>query len=196
MWQVIEKYKSFLDSNRKKFYQKNTGTQFAKELQFNLIPGLLIALVVFGLLIYFVRYVFYISEFLQWFIQILEIPKVLKLPFLDNKDFYRVPSLGIYIYLSLAILYDLANFLKSNWGLKWILTDDSLYIAKKNLLHWKIIKLPKSKIQKNWQWDRGFLLDLLSMNRITISYKEKEYKSGFFSSKKNAELLKKQFQQK
>jgi len=196
MQQVINKYKMFLDSNRKKFYQINTGTQFAKELEFNLIPGLLISLLVFGLLIYCIQYVFYISEFLAWFIQVLEIPKVLKLPFLDNKDFYRIPALCIYFYLSLAILYDLSKFLQSNWGLRWMLTDDSLYIAKRQWFHWKIIKLPKSKVQKNWIWSRGILLDTLATNRITINYKEKEYKSGFFSAKKNAELLKKQFQQK
>jgi hypothetical protein len=196
MRQVIDKYKMFLEKKRKKFYQRNTGTQFAKELKFNKFPGILIAFLIFGILIYCVRYVFYISEFLEWFVHLLEIPKVLKLPFLDNKDFYRFPALAIYAYLSLAVLYDLSNFLQSNLGLRWILTDDSLYIARKQWLHWKIIKLPKSKVAKNWQWNRGLLLDLLSLNRITFSYKEKEYTSSFFSPKKNAEIIKKQFHEK
>jgi hypothetical protein len=193
MHSFLIKIKNLFDQRKKSFYQKNTGTQFAIELRVNLLPVLFILLVVLGFLFYILHYVFYISLFLEWFVNILEIPKVLKLPFLENKDIYRYPALAVYFYFSFSVLLDLSSFLQKVWSNRWVFTDEGLFIIHKKFLHYKITKIPKSSFQKNWDWKRGFIFDSFGLNSIHISYKGIEYSSPYFFRKPNDEILKKQF---
>jgi|JI8StandDraft_1071087.scaffolds.fasta_scaffold55481_1 hypothetical protein len=193
MRSILDKIKISLDQRKKTFYQKNTGTQFALELKVNPLPGFLILVLVLGLLLYFLQFIFYISMFLEWFVNILEIPKVLKLPFLENKDIYRYPALAVYFYFSLSVILDLSSFLQKSWGNRWVFTDEGLFLIQKKILYFKITKIPKTSFQKNWDWQRGFLFDLFGLNSIQLSYKGVQYLSPYFFRKPNDEILKKQF---
>jgi hypothetical protein len=162
---------------------------FFTELKTNSIPGWIFIFIVLGLLVYAANYIFYISGFLEYFVNLLEIPKVLKLPILENKNIYRIPAFGFYSYIAFALLWDLVNRVNSIWGRTIYFTEKGIYLKTKHFLTNEIQKIPYPSQNFSWRWKRGFLRDLLGMNQLILKSTDHEIASGYFYPNKNKKIL-------
>lgn len=160
-----------------------TGTIFFQEIRTNPLPGILFLVASVWVLVYLGRYIHYLAHFLEWFILVLEIPKVLKLPLLDNKDVYRYPAMAFYFYFCFAAIWDIGDRLDRIWGRRLVFTDKSIYCEIGSIFQKKVKKFPSftDNPQLTWEWKRGLWRDGLGMNRLILKLGDDEvFQSGYF----------------
>lgn len=181
----LTKYNNYQSEKVRRF----TGTVFFSELKTNPIPGWIFILIVLSLLVYVTNYIFYISKFLEYFVNLLEIPKVLKLPILENRNIYRIPAAGFYSYIAFALVWDLANRINSIWSKTIYFTEKGVFVKTQEFVSNEIQKLPYPCQEFSWQWKRGLLRDLLGMNQLVLQFPNKKITSGYFNPNKNKKIL-------
>jgi hypothetical protein len=186
---IIQKTLQKYENSQTEKIRKFTGTIFYTELKTNSIPGWFCIGILIGILFFFSGYIVYISKFLEYFVNLLEIPKVLKLPFLENKDIYRYPALGFYVYITIALLWDISNRLDKIWGKTFYFTETGMYLKKQRLFTTEIQKIPISSQQLSWKWQRGWIRDFFGMNQLILESGNEVISSGYFYPLKNSKFL-------
>lgn len=158
--------KAYYEKQKEKNFQKQVsyfGTAYFHKLKTNPIPVLFILAFYFCILLGSIPYVSYLGDFLFWFVSILEITKVLKIPFLDEIRYYHYLSLFVYIYLLFALLLDISKLLR---GL-----SKEVYLVQKEIWILEQVsfgkKLRKLQIgQEPFSYEHSGLLDILGLNRF------------------------------
>jgi len=162
------------------------GTSEVLTLQGNPLPVLLLLVGCFAIIYFLARLAPYLSQFLYWFVQTLEITKILKIPFLDNFLYYEYAGLFAWVYLSLSLLWDTASLWKQ-WSTRVYLVGEELWFLEALFLGKRLRKFPLGSL--DLLYVHGGVLDLLGANRIQIASPSKLSSSFFFPWGTNKRIL-------
>ncbi|TGL61865.1 hypothetical protein EHQ58_04425 [Leptospira ognonensis] len=168
------------------------GTSLYEKINPNRIPLIVISGLVSFFLFLLFQYIHYLSDFLYWFVGILEITKVLKIPFLDNMKYYEYLSVFVFFYLAISLLWDLSNLL-TNWSTRIYIIRDEIWMIQKHGFGEKLTKFKYSPEETQVEWIHSGILNYLGLNRIFWKKGEKELARSpfFFPYGKNIPVLNK-----
>lgn len=155
------KYSEYRSKKENKYY----GTAVFDKLKTNPLPILLVAIFALFLFILSIRYIHYLGDFFYWFVNVLEIPKVLKIPFLEELKNYHYLSLFVYFYLVFSILLDVSNlFIKLSK--KSVFLKGEIWQIEQTLFGKELKKYDLSSKELNIRLKHGFLYDYFGLNQI------------------------------
>lgn len=168
------------------------GTSLYEKIYPNPIPLLVISGLVFLFLFLLFQYIHYLSDFLYWFVGILEITKVLKIPFLDQMKYYEYLSIFVFFYLALSLLWDLSA-LVGNWSTRIYLIRDEVWMIQKHGFGEKLTKFKYIPEDTQVEWVHSGVLNYLGLNRIFWKKGDQELARSpfFFPYGKNKPILNK-----
>ncbi|WCL47635.1 LIMLP_18675 family protein [Leptospira sp. GIMC2001] len=191
MLKIISQWSAALAERKKSRISSWLGTKFYDEIKTNPLPGFFWIGIVLAFLLWLSSQIHYLSGFLEWFVYLLEIPKVLKLPILENKDIYRYPAVLIYLYLSFALLWDISMRLQKSWGRSIYFTSDCLYIKTNEVLGFQLEKITLRNQNIVWKLRRGFVRDKLGLVQFQIRIDNTLIESPYFFGSKNISIINK-----
>lgn len=155
------KYSEYRSKKENKYY----GTAVFDKLTTNPLPILLVAIFALFLFILSIGYIHYLGDFFYWFVNVLEIPKVLKIPFLEELKNYHYLSLFVYFYLVFSILLDVSNlFIKLSK--KSVFLKGEIWQIEQTLFGKELKKYDLSSKELNIRLKHGFLYDYFGLNQI------------------------------
>jgi hypothetical protein len=153
----------------KEFKSRRKNAYFGTSLYERLVPNplpqiTLLAIAVITIILLF-QNIHYLNDFLFWFVSILEITKVLKIPFLDQVKYYQYLSLFVYFYLILSLLWDLSAIL-DKWSSKIYLIRDEIWMIQKHGFGDKLTKFRYLPEEIQVEWNHSGILNYLGLNRV------------------------------
>ncbi len=166
------------------------GTSLYEKISPNLIPQYILVIAVGCFLFLLYQYIHILSDFLFWFVGILEITKVLKIPFLDHLKYYQYLSLFVYFYLSFSLLWDVAGLLSKLNVNVYLIRNEVWIIRKKGIGH-SLFKFDCSPDKTQVDWSHSGFLDFFGLNQVV--WKKDDHILGkspyFFPYGKNRSIL-------
>jgi uncharacterized protein YybS (DUF2232 family) len=178
----------FIKSYRFNKIRTITGTHLFDELNLNPFPFLLVSISSILVILWCSQFVYILSEFLERIISILEIQRILKLNFLENKDTYRYPSLFAYFYLSVSFIWDLSSYAYNQWFQRIVYTSDQIYWIRKHWIGYSVSKINRKDIQLT-EVRLGSILQILGLVHFQFEFKGKVYLSPFLFYRSNKKFL-------
>ncbi len=159
--------RAFFYLNEYKIRRQNSffGTSLFEKLIPNPLPSMVIIAIAIGILAFLLFNIHFLSDFLYWFVGILEITKVLKIPFLDNMKYYEYLSLFVFFYLSISLLWDL-SILLGKWSTAIVLIRDEIWMIQSEGFGKKLTKFRYTPEKIQIEWEHSGLLNYLGLNRI------------------------------
>ncbi|TGM77668.1 hypothetical protein EHR01_08665 [Leptospira mtsangambouensis] len=162
------------------------GTSLFDELTINPIPSLLLITAVVLFFVYSLPYAFYLGKFFFWFVGVLEITKVLKIPFLDELRYYHYLSAFVYFYITVSLLIDVSRLL-NKWNKRTVFVKNEIWQIQRFGFGKKLVKVNFETNQIQLGYEHGGLSDYIGCNRMIW---EKDGKTVlttpfFFPYKKN-----------
>ncbi|PJZ44224.1 LIMLP_18675 family protein [Leptospira brenneri] len=184
--QWISKWKEFRSKREATYF----GTTLYDELTINPIPSLLLILGTVLFFVYSLPYAFYLGKFFYWFVGVLEITKVLKIPFLDELRYYHYLSAFVYFYIAASLLIDISRLL-NKWNTRTVFVKNEIWQIQKFGLGKKLNKFDLNTEGLQLGFEHGGLIDYLGWNRLVW---EKDGKTTFatpyfFPYKKNKIII-------
>lgn len=178
----ISKWKE-IQSKRETAY---FGTSLYDELTINPIPSLLLITAVILFFVYSLPYAFYLGKFFFWFVGVLEITKVLKIPFLDELRYYHYLSAFVYFYITISLLIDVSRLL-NKWNKRTVFVKNEIWQIQRFGFGKKLIKVNFGTNEIQLGYEHGGFSDYFGCNRMIW---EKDGKTllttpFFFPYKKN-----------
>ncbi len=162
---VIKKTWSNYIEYRSKKENEYYGTSLFDKLTTNPLPILILGIFAVYLFIVSIGYIHNLGDFFYWFVNVLEIPKVLKIPFLEELKNYHYLSLFVYFYLCFSILLDLSKlFLKLSK--KSVFLKGEIWQIEQTLFGQELKKYDLSSKELNVRLKHGFLYDYFGLNQI------------------------------
>ncbi|MCW7490583.1 LIMLP_18675 family protein [Leptospira meyeri] len=141
------------------------GTSLYDELTINPIPSLLLITAVVLFFVYSLPYAFYLGKFFYWFVGVLEITKVLKIPFLDELRYYHYLSAFVYFYIATSLLIDVSRLL-NKWNRRTVFVKNEIWQIQRYGFGKKLIKINFEPNQIQLGYEHGGLSDYLGCNRM------------------------------
>jgi len=175
---------------------KRKNAYFGTSLYEKLLPNPLphwILIGVCGFVIFYLSInIHYLSDFLFWFVGILEITKVLKIPFLDHIKYYQYLGMFVFFYLTFSLLWDLSSLL-SKWSTKIYVIRDEIWKIENYGLGAKLTKFSYSPEEIQVVWIHSGILDYFGLNQISWKKGDQVLATSpfFFPYRKNKVLLNK-----
>jgi hypothetical protein len=168
------------------------GTSLFEKINPNPFLQLFISLAMASGIYFLFKNIHYLSDFLFWFVGVLEITKVLKIPFLDNIKYYQYLSIFVFFYLVISLLWDLSRIL-SKLGVNIYLIRDEIWMIEKKGFGNKLTKFRYLPEDIQVEWHHSGLLNYLGLNQVF--WKKQEillaFSPYFFPYGKNKALLNK-----
>ncbi|XDD48411.1 hypothetical protein AB3N60_18915 [Leptospira sp. WS39.C2] len=166
------------------------GTSLYDELKLNPLPSVLL---IFGSTLFFylsLPYIYYLGNFFFWFVGVLEITKVLKIPFLDELRYYHYLSVFVYFYLSVSLLIDISRLL-SKWNRRTVIVKNELWQISQSGFGKKLNQYKLDADGLSLTYEHGLLSDILGLNRLVWMKDGKELFSSpyFFPYRKNKSII-------
>ncbi|TGL16048.1 LIMLP_18675 family protein [Leptospira meyeri] len=141
------------------------GTSLYDELTINPIPSLLLVTAVVLFFVYSLPYAFYLGKFFYWFVGVLEITKVLKIPFLDELRYYHYLSAFVYFYIATSLLIDVSRLL-NKWNRRTVFVKNEIWQIQRYGFGKKLIKINFEPNQIQLGYEHGGLSNYLGCNRM------------------------------
>ncbi|EKJ85964.1 LIMLP_18675 family protein [Leptospira meyeri] len=141
------------------------GTSLYDELTINPLPSLLLITAVVLFFVYSLPYAFYLGKFFFWFVGVLEITKVLKIPFLDELRYYHYLSAFVYFYIATSLLIDVSRLL-NKWNKRTVFVKNEIWQIQRYRFGKKLIKINFEPNQIQLGYEHGGLSDFLGCNRM------------------------------
>lgn len=157
----ISKWKEIQNKKETAYF----GTSLYDELTVNPIPSLLLATATTLFFFYTLPYAFYLGKFFYWFVGVLEITKVLKIPFLDELRYYHYLSAFVYFYIATSLLIDVSRLL-NKWNKKTVFVKNEIWQIQKFGFGKKLIKFNLEDEGLQLGYEHGGFSDFLGWNRM------------------------------
>ncbi|TGK86437.1 hypothetical protein EHQ31_08360 [Leptospira montravelensis] len=157
----ISKWKEFRSKREIAYF----GTSLYDELTINPIPSLLLILFAVLFFTYSLPYIYYLGKFFYWFVGVLEITKVLKIPFLDELRYYHYLSAFVYFYIAISLLIDMSRLL-NRWNIRTVFVKNEVWQIQKFGFGKKLIKFNLETDVLELGYEHGGLSDFLGWNRL------------------------------
>ncbi|TGL20917.1 hypothetical protein EHQ46_10530 [Leptospira yanagawae] len=141
------------------------GTSLYDELFSNPLPSILLALGAFCFFYFSLPSIHYLGHFFYWFVGVLEITKVLKIPFLDEVRYYHYLSVFVYFYISISLLVDLSKLL-NQWNKRTVFVKGELWQIRNLGLGKELSKFNLSEDGLVLTYEHGGLSDYIGCNRL------------------------------
>ncbi len=141
------------------------GTSIYEEIRPNHLPSVIALILCFGFLTLFALNIHYLGDFLYWFVALLEITKVLKIPFLDQIKYYQYLSLFVFFYISVSLIWDLGSLL-SKWNQRVYLLKTEIWLIKSSGFGKKLTQFPREQAGIHVEWNHSGITDYLGLNRL------------------------------
>ncbi|GBF44281.1 hypothetical protein LPTSP2_35840 [Leptospira ellinghausenii] len=183
---LLSKWKEYKSKKESKYF----GTSLYDELYTNPIPSLIL-IVGASLFFYFsLPYIHFLGNFFFWFVGVLEITKVLKIPFLDELRYYHYLSAFVYFYISFSLLIDISRLL-SKWNVRTVIVKNEVWQISHSGLGKKLNQYQLDVEGLSLSYEHGGLIDFLGLNRLVWKKEGKEIFSSpyFFPYKKNKIII-------
>ncbi|TGN08785.1 LIMLP_18675 family protein [Leptospira bandrabouensis] len=182
----ISKWKEFQSKREIAYF----GTSLYDELTVNPIPSLLLILFAVLFFTYSLPYIYYLGKFFYWFVGVLEITKVLKIPFLDELRYYHYLSAFVYFYIATSLLIDMSRLL-NRWNIRTVFVKNEIWQIQKFGFGKKLIKFNLETDGVELGYEHGGLSDLLGWNRLVWGKNGKTLfvTPYFFPYKKNKTIV-------
>ncbi|MCW7492678.1 hypothetical protein ND861_08910 [Leptospira sp. 2 VSF19] len=182
----ISKWKEFQSKREIAYF----GTSLYDELKVNPLPSLLLILFSVLFFTFSLPYIYYLGKFFYWFVGVLEITKVLKIPFLDELRYYHYLSAFVYFYIVTSLLIDISRLL-NKWNIRTVFVKNEIWQIQRFGFGKKLIKFNLETDGLELGYEHGGFSDYLGCNRLIW---EKNGKTlfvtpYFFPYKKNKTLV-------
>ncbi|TGL62554.1 LIMLP_18675 family protein [Leptospira jelokensis] len=141
------------------------GTSLYDELFSNPLPSILLVLGAFCFFYSSLPYIHYLGHFFYWFVGVLEITKVLKIPFLDEVRYYHYLSVFVYFYISISLLVDLSKLL-NQWNKRTVFVKGELWQIRNLGLGKELSKFNLTEDGLVLTYEHGGLSDYIGCNRL------------------------------
>lgn len=166
------------------------GTSLYDELQLNPLPSLLLIIATASFFYFSLPYVYYLGNFFFWFVGVLEITKVLKIPFLDELRYYHYLSVFVYFYISTSLLIDVSQLL-SKWNKRTVLVKNELWQICHSGFGKKLSQYSLDTKELSLTYEHGGLSDYFGLNRLIWQKDGIELFSSpyFFPYRKNKMII-------
>ncbi|EOQ86885.1 hypothetical protein LEP1GSC202_0110 [Leptospira yanagawae serovar Saopaulo str. Sao Paulo = ATCC 700523] len=166
------------------------GTSLYDELFSNPIPSILLVIGAFSFFYFSFPYIHYLGHFFYWFVGVLEITKVLKIPFLDEVRYYHYLSVFVYFYISISLLIDISKLL-NHWNKRTVFVKGELWQIRNFGLGKELSKFNLNEDGLVLTYEHGGLNDYLGWNRLIWKKQEKVIFSTpfFFPFRKNKMIV-------
>ncbi|EOQ95009.1 hypothetical protein LEP1GSC195_0737 [Leptospira wolbachii serovar Codice str. CDC] len=187
---IINKWISKWKEIRSKKETAYFGTSLYDELTVNPIPSLLLILAAVLFFTYSLPYAFYLGKFFYWFVGVLEITKVLKIPFLDELRYYHYLSVFVYFYIAASLLIDVSRLL-NKWNIRTIVVKNEIWQIQRFGFGKKLTKFNFETEGLELGYEHGGLSDYLGWNRMIWEKNGKAIFTTpyFFPYKKNRNIV-------
>jgi hypothetical protein len=159
------------------------------ELKVNYLPAIIAVLFYSGLLYFLYTVTPMLAEFLFWFVGVLEISKVLKLPILQDPKVFEYPGLALFVYIGISILLDLKSQLDSLAGKRLFYVRDRWIIREKKMFSTDETILPEKISGLVIVYKKGFFRNLFGTNRLEFRLGNQIYLSAPFFPGSNKAIL-------
>lgn len=126
-------------------------------------------------------YAHFAGDALRWFVQILQLPQILKAPILEEHDLYWILSALLFAYLSTAVLLDLARYIRRTGRRDLVVADDSAYMIEWMWTGPSLVRLPYGSPGFRVEFRTGFFRRILGMERFYFHFPDRTIASPFFS---------------
>ncbi|TGM45540.1 LIMLP_18675 family protein [Leptospira vanthielii] len=182
----ISKWKEFQSKKETAYF----GTSLYDELTVNPIPSLLLILATVLIFTYSLPYAFYLGKFFYWFVGVLEITKVLKIPFLDELRYYHYLSIFVYFYIATSLLIDVSRLLNL-WNRRTVIVKNEVWQIRRFGFGKKLTKFNLETEGLELGYEHGGLSDYLGWNRMIWEKNGKTIFTTpyFFPYKKNRTIV-------
>ena len=166
------------------------GTSLHEKIEANPLPQVFLLIFASGFFYLFLLNIHYLSDFLYWFVGVLEITKVLKIPFLDHIKYYQYLTLFFFLYISISLLSDVATLL-GKLNTKLYLVKNEIWMIKRHGLGDKLTKFTNATDNIQIEWVHSGSLNFLGLNRIVWKKEDHilAHSPYFFPYGKNKKLL-------
>ncbi|TGL41368.1 LIMLP_18675 family protein [Leptospira perdikensis] len=141
------------------------GTSLYDELTINPLPSLLLIVTSILFFTYTLPYAFYLGKFFYWFVGVLEITKVLKIPFLDELRYYHYLSVFVYFYIATSLLMDISRLL-NKWNRRTVFVKNEIWQIQRFGFGKKLNKFNLESEGLQLGFEHGGLSDYLGWNRM------------------------------
>ncbi len=134
-----------------------------------------------GLVLYSRRYAHCVGDFFRWFVRILELPVVMKLPLLEDPAFYFWISVGVYAYLAAAVFWDLGKWFGTVARKELVLTGKECFVIDRRIIGYRLHRWQKSRQDCRIELRSGFLRRIFAMEKIYFHFPDESVSSPYFS---------------
>lgn len=182
LWKLGFRWREFRKKKNYDIFGSNSVEYLKSSFYINLI-----LLAFFLLSVWFLsNSVSTISQFLFWFVQTLEVTKVLKIPILDNELYYEyLTSFGLF-YLLVSLIWDV-TILWNKANNKMALVGESIWFWESKLFGSDLRSLP---INGNWTWKQSTLRTIFGLHQLKFTFQNGTELSSpfFFPTKSNLRI--------
>lgn len=177
---LIKKYISTFNEYKSKKETEYFGTSLYDKLQLNPIPGIAIAILALSFLYLSIDYMHFLGDFFYWFVAILEIPKVLKISFLEEVKNFHYLSLFVYSYIAVSLLIDLSELFQK-LSIKTVFVKSELWQIQSKLFGKELSKIDLKNLNLTVHHKHGLIYDIFGLNQIIWKKDHKIYaKTPYF----------------
>ncbi|ABZ96065.1 Hypothetical protein LBF_4243 [Leptospira biflexa serovar Patoc strain 'Patoc 1 (Ames)'] len=183
---LLSKWKEYKSKKETAYF----GTSLYDELHSNPLPSLVLIIGATSFFYLSLPYIHLLGNFFFWFVGVLEITKVLKIPFLDELRYYHYLSAFVYFYISISLLIDVSQLL-SKWNIRTVFVKNELWQIKHSWLGKKLNQHSLEAEGLSLSYEHGGLSDYIGLNRLVW---EKDGKilivsPYFFPNRKNKTIV-------
>ncbi|TGL55655.1 hypothetical protein EHQ59_04395 [Leptospira kemamanensis] len=158
---ILSKWKEYKSKKETSYF----GTSLYDELTSNPIPSILLVIGSICFFYFTLPYIHYLGHFFYWFVGVLEITKVLKIPFLDEVRYYHYLSVFVYFYLSISLLVDISKLLNL-WNKRTVFVKDELWQISHHGFGKQLNQFKLKEEGLVFTYEHGGLNDYLGWNRM------------------------------
>ncbi|XDD44517.1 hypothetical protein AB3N58_17295 [Leptospira sp. WS60.C2] len=158
---LLSKWKEYKSKKESAYF----GTSLYDELTLNPLPSIFLIL---GSTVFFwvsVPYIHHLGNFFFWFVGVLEITKVLKIPFLDELRYYHYLSVFVYFYISISLLIDMSRLL-AKWNVRSVFVKNELWQISHSGLGKELNQYQLDAEALSLTYEHGGFSDYLGLNRL------------------------------
>ncbi|GBF51949.1 hypothetical protein LPTSP4_34870 [Leptospira ryugenii] len=183
--QIISRFRERQIRKRNSYF----GTSLYEPLVTNNLPQWTLFLFCTILLYLLFQNIHYLSDFLYWFVSILEITKVLKIPFLNSLKYYQYLALFVYFYLAFSLVWDLSQKLME-WDRKLFLVKEEIWVIERRLFGVKLHKFNRMQDSLELEWLHSGIRNWLGFNQLVWKRENQIIaKSPFFFPYRNNQRI-------
>ncbi len=158
---LFSKWKEYKSKKETAFF----GTSLYDELTLNPLPSIVL---IIGVTLFFylsLPYIHHLGNFFFWFVSVLEITKVLKIPFLDELRYYHYLSVFVYFYIAVSLLIDLSRLL-AKWNVRTVFVKKEVWQISPSGLGKSLNRYQFDADDLSLSYEHGGLSDYLGLNRL------------------------------